>query len=176
MVAICYTPTVVNSSGQIHVPLQALLLSDILNLAHLCPPHFYLLLYPGPLWREAWSFWLPGAADSPQRHPQANTWEKRGGGEPQRRPFRLRHQLLRDRPRQPGQLPALTPCTLLDSKPGQELKTKGSFFVMFALEEQNHRRECYAHVKVWWVQGSSLESSFCCLNVSERKELVVPSW
>lgn len=107
--------------------------STVSNLAHFS---VFLSLYPGPIWREAWSFRLPGPAGSPQRHPQANTGEKPGGGQPQRWRFRLRHQFLGDGPRQPGQLPALTPWMVLDSKPGQELKTKGPFF-LFCLQWRN---------------------------------------
>lgn len=90
---------------------------------------------PGPIWWKAWSFWLPGPAGSSQCHPQANTGEKPGGGRAQQRRFRLRHQLLWDGPRQPGQLPALTPWTVVHSKWGQELKTKGTF--LFSLQWRN---------------------------------------
>ncbi len=96
----------------------------------------FLSPYPGPIWREAWSFRLPGTAGPPQRHPQANTGEKPGRGQPQWRRFRLRHQFFWDGSRQPGQLPALTPWIVLDLKPGQALKTKGPFF-LFCLQWRN---------------------------------------
>lgn len=87
-----------------------------------------LRLTQGPIWRKAGPFWLPGSAGSPQCHPQASAGEKPDGRRAQRRRFRLRHQLLWDRPRQPGQFPALTPKQWWTQKWGQRWKAKGTFF------------------------------------------------
>lgn len=91
------------------------------------PPTPSFLSEPGPIWWKARPFWLPRPVGSPQCHPQADTRENPSGGRAQRWGFRLRHQLLRDGPRQPGQLPALTSWTVLDLKWGQGLKAKGTF-------------------------------------------------
>lgn len=170
MVSICYPPTVAKvsriiTSSYFWMPFCTL----CLNQAHfsLC-----LSLCLGPIWREARSFWLPGPAGSPQCHPQANKGEKPGRGRAQQWRFRLRHQLFWDRPWQPGQLPAMT---ALDLKPGQELKTKGPFFVLCAVEEQNHRRECntYAKVSPGFRIGIKLLLYGCC---REGEEMVAVSW
>lgn len=103
--------------------------SDTLVLVFFLP-----FLCSGPVWWKAWPFRLSGPAYSPQCHPQAHTGEKSRWGRPQRR-LRLRHQLLGDGPWQPGQHPALTPCTVRHSKP-RTTKTK-ALFCLFCLQRRN---------------------------------------
>lgn len=82
----------------------------------------------GSIWWEAGPFWLPGPLGSSQCHPQANTGEGPGRGRAQWRRIRLGHQLIWDRPRQPGQLPPLTPWTVQESDVRPRTKVKGNIF------------------------------------------------
>jgi len=61
----------------------------------------------GPVWREARAVRLPGPARSPRRHTPQDPREKPSGRRAQRG-LGFKQQLLGDRPRQSGQLSALT--------------------------------------------------------------------
>lgn len=89
---------------------------------------FILASDSGSFRREAGPLWLPGPPGSPQCHPQENPGETPGRGRAQRKWFRLGHQLIWDRPRQPGKLPPLTPWTVQESEVRPRTKVKGNIF------------------------------------------------
>lgn len=130
---------------------------------------FILVSDPGSFWWKAGPFWLPGPVGSSQCHPQANTGEAPGRGRAQRRRIRLGHQLIWNRPRQPGQLPPLTPRTVQESEVRPRTKVKGNIFCFIWEGERNHR-ECNIYRTV---KNDSSDSCFCSTNVAERWNVIL---
>lgn len=124
----------------------------------------------GSIRREAGPFWLPGPLGSPQCHPQENTGETPGRGRAQRKWFRLGHQLIWDRPRQPGQLPPLTPWTVQESEVRPRTKVKGNIFCFIWSEGgKKHRvQPSTVWLRVYWMDP-------CSTNVAERGNVIL-SW
>lgn len=125
----------------------------------------------GSIWWKAGPFWLPGPVGSSQCHPQANTGEAPGRGWAQWRRIRLGHQLIWDRPRQPGQLPPLTPWTVQESEVRPRTKVKGNIFCFIWSEggKRNHR-ECNIYSTI---KKDRLDSCFRSTNVAERWNVIL---